>query len=123
MAMAARAAEFEPRLVGPREGIRQALAAAGGLVAVTDPADNPLSGGGADTPGLFALSRLDETGGETLVLFNTSTTAVTAQVEVEPASQRWQAVRGDCAAEASAPASYAVRIPPLDYLICKSTPQ
>jgi microcystin degradation protein MlrC len=57
MAMAARAAEFEPRLVGPREGIRQALAAAGGLVAVTDPADNPLSGGGADTPGLFAVLR------------------------------------------------------------------
>jgi hypothetical protein len=76
-----------------------------------------------DTPGLFAMSRLDEAGGETLVLFNTSTTAVTVQVEVEPASQRWQAVRGDCAAEASAPASYAVRIAPLDYLICKSTPQ
>ena len=76
-----------------------------------------------DTPGLFAMSRIDEAGGETLVLFNTSTAEVTAQVEVEPGSRRWQAVRGDCAAEASAPASYAVRIAPLDYLICKSTPQ
>ena len=76
-----------------------------------------------DAPGIFALSRLDEAGGETLVLFNSSTAEVTAQVEVEPGSLRWQAVRGDCESQASAPASYAVRIPPLDYLICKSTPQ
>jgi neopullulanase len=76
-----------------------------------------------DAPGLFALSRLDQSGGETLALFNSSTAAVTAQVEVEPGSLRWQAVRGDCESQASAPASYAVRIPPLDYLICKSTPQ
>jgi len=52
-AMAARAEAFEPRLLTPREGIARALAAKAGLVAVTDPADNPLSGGGADTPGLF----------------------------------------------------------------------
>jgi microcystin degradation protein MlrC len=53
-AMAARAAEFEPRLLSAREGILSALAASAGPVAVTDPADNPLSGGGADTPALFA---------------------------------------------------------------------
>jgi microcystin degradation protein MlrC len=53
-AMAARAGAFEPRLLAPRDGILRALAAPDGLVAVTDPADNPLSGGGADTPGLFA---------------------------------------------------------------------
>ncbi|WP_395945749.1 alpha-amylase family glycosyl hydrolase [Brevundimonas sp.] len=76
-----------------------------------------------EKPGLFAVSHLDETGGETLVLFNTSTAEVSAQVEVEAASLRWQAVHGDCEAEASAPASYAVRVPPLDYLICKSAAQ
>jgi glycosidase len=75
-----------------------------------------------DKPGLFALSRIGEDGGEILVLFNTSTTPVAAQVEVEPASDRWQALRGDCAPESSAPASVAVRVPPLDYLVCKSVP-
>jgi microcystin degradation protein MlrC len=64
-AMTARAAAFEPRLLAPRDGILRALAAPAGLVAVTDPADNPLSGGGADTPALFAtlLAMRREAGG------------------------------------------------------------
>ncbi|MCL4744515.1 MAG: M81 family metallopeptidase [Burkholderiaceae bacterium] len=53
-AFALRAPEFEPSLLGPREAIERALAAPPGMVAVTDPADNPLSGGAADTPALFA---------------------------------------------------------------------
>jgi microcystin degradation protein MlrC len=45
---------FDVRLPSPREAIAKALASARpGLVAVTDPADNPLSGGGGDTPGLL----------------------------------------------------------------------
>src|SRR5262247_1421328 len=52
-AIRARAAEFTPALVTPDEGLRRALASPAGLVAVTDPADNPYSGGAADTPGLF----------------------------------------------------------------------
>ena len=75
-----------------------------------------------DKPGLFALSRLTDDGGEVLVLFNSSTAPVAAQVEVEPSSLRWQALRGDCAPRSSAPASVAVRVPPLDYLVCKSVP-
>ncbi|RPH43211.1 MAG: M81 family peptidase [Burkholderiales bacterium] len=69
-AMVARAAEFEPRLLSAREGILHALAAAAGPVAVTDPADNPLSGGGADTPALFAtlLAMRREAGGPLAVL-------------------------------------------------------
>ncbi len=68
-AMAARAAEFEPRLVSPREGLWRALAV-GGPVAVTDPADNPLSGGGADTPALLAtlLAMRREAGGPVAAL-------------------------------------------------------
>ena len=73
-----------------------------------------------DEPGLFALSRLMGDGAEVLVLFNSSTAPVTAQVEVEPTSIRWQALRGDCAPESSAPASVRVSVPPLDYLVCKS---
>lgn len=48
-----RAPEFEPHLIAPREGFTRALASPPGLVAITDPADNPLSGGAADTPGLL----------------------------------------------------------------------
>lgn len=50
--------EFAPALVSPEAGLRQALEGPPGLVALTDPADNPYSGGAADTPGLFhALMR------------------------------------------------------------------
>lgn len=74
-----------------------------------------------DGPGLFAVSRFDEQGdGETLIVFNTSTTPVTAQVEVEPSSAAWSAVRGACASAASAPASLGVIVPALDYMICRS---
>ena len=45
---------FDVRLPSPQEAIATALASARpGLIAVTDPADNPLSGGGGDTPGLL----------------------------------------------------------------------
>jgi microcystin degradation protein MlrC len=45
---------FEARLPGAAEAIATALASSRpGLVAITDPADNPLSGGAADTPGLL----------------------------------------------------------------------
>ena len=44
---------FSLRLPSPAEGLRQALAAPPGLIAVVDPADNPLSGGIGDTPGLL----------------------------------------------------------------------
>jgi len=48
-----RRAQFDVRLPTPAEGIAQALAGPPGLVCVTDPADNPYSGGFADTAGLF----------------------------------------------------------------------
>jgi microcystin degradation protein MlrC len=58
-----RVAQFAPQLLAPDEGLRRALASPPGLVAVTDPADNPYSGGAADTPGLFrALLALARTG-------------------------------------------------------------
>jgi microcystin degradation protein MlrC len=48
-----RRVEFDVRLPPPAKGIARALAGPPGLVCVTDPADNPYSGGIADTPGLF----------------------------------------------------------------------
>lgn len=45
---------FDVRLLSAEQALAKALANdRPGLVAVTDPADNPLSGGSADTPGLF----------------------------------------------------------------------
>jgi microcystin degradation protein MlrC len=52
--MAARQARFEARPPSPSEAIAQALALPGEKpAAITDPADNPLSGGIGDTPTLF----------------------------------------------------------------------
>lgn len=46
-------ARFRARAPKPAKGITQALASPPGLVAVLDPADNPMSGGIGDTPELF----------------------------------------------------------------------
>jgi len=52
-AIAARRDRFRVSLPGPEAALAEALAAPPGLVALLDPADNPLSGGIADTPGLL----------------------------------------------------------------------
>ena len=63
-ALRERLPQFEPQLCSPDEGIARALSSPDGLVAVTDPGDNPASGGVADTPALFAqLLRLRRTQG------------------------------------------------------------
>ena len=73
------------------------------------------------SPGLFAVSRFDPGGrGELLIAFNTSTAALSAQVEVDANSVRFASLHGRCAAQAAAPGSYRVEIAPLDYLVCAS---
>jgi microcystin degradation protein MlrC len=52
-AIVARRARFAVALPAPEAALAAALAAPPGLVALLDPADNPLSGGVADTPGLL----------------------------------------------------------------------
>ncbi len=75
----------------------------------------------AETPGLFAVSRhIPDATGETLIIYNTSTAAITANIEVDAASAGWSSSRGDCPATATAPASVRVTVPALDYLICTS---
>lgn len=54
-AIASRRARFAVSLPGPDAALRQALKAPPGLVALLDPADNPLSGGVADTPDLLRV--------------------------------------------------------------------
>ncbi|SHI83200.1 Microcystin degradation protein MlrC, contains DUF1485 domain [Roseomonas rosea] len=54
-AIEARRPRFAVSLPGPEEGLARALAGPPGLVALLDPADNPFSGGIADTPGLLRV--------------------------------------------------------------------
>ncbi|HET6942290.1 MAG TPA: alpha-amylase family glycosyl hydrolase [Sphingomicrobium sp.] len=88
----------------------------------TDPAlrhGAQISRSSGDKPGLLAFSRLDG-GHETLAVFNTSTGPLDAQVVVEPSSRTWTSVAGACAGTAAATGRYHVRVPPLDYLVCRS---
>jgi microcystin degradation protein MlrC len=54
-AIAARQARFDVSLPGPEAALAQALAGPPGLVALLDPADNPFSGGIADTPEMLRV--------------------------------------------------------------------
>ena len=70
-------------------------------------------------PGLFAVSRIDpDNGRELLVAFNTSMTAVSAQVLIESTSRHFAALHGKCQPEPDAPGSYQVHVAPLDYVVC-----
>jgi hypothetical protein len=75
------------------------------------------------TPGLFAVSRIGNDGREILIAFNTSTTALVSQVEVESASLAFKSVRGPCSVRASAPGSVEVKLLPLSYIVCVGGPQ
>ena len=78
--------------------------------------------GWGEAPGLFAVSRFDPvTGQEVLIAFNTATKPLDALVEVEVTSLGFTALRGPCAAKASAPGSVRVTLPPLGYAICAGT--
>ena len=75
-----------------------------------------------DKPGLFALSRRAPSGGgETLAVFNSGTTPISANVQVNASSTRWRSLHGQCAARPAAPGSYRVEVAPLEYLVCKAS--
>jgi glycosidase len=75
----------------------------------------------AEAPGLFAVTRrIPDEAGETLIVYNTSTAPITANIEVDAASADWSSSRGACPTTATAPASVRVTVPALDYLICVS---
>jgi glycosidase len=81
-------------------------------------------------PGLFVVSRVSSrdgaspddggAGGDTeiVVAFNTSVSPVKGQVMTEPGSRRFVSLQGNCADRASAPGSYRVEVPPLDFVVC-----
>ncbi|MBA3881102.1 MAG: hypothetical protein C0500_15480 [Sphingobium sp.] len=72
-------------------------------------------------PGLFAVSRIDPASGEeVLVVFNTDTKPLSANVAIDPATSRLTGLRGACPAAPTAPGSVAVSLAPLDFMICKA---
>jgi glycosidase len=72
-------------------------------------------------PGLFAVSRLDpDTGREVLIVFNTSSAPLSAQVAVNTASHHFVSLRGQCESAAAVPGSYRVSVAALEYIVCAS---
>lgn len=73
----------------------------------------------SEKPGLFATSRFAPgSGDETLILFNTSMSAIDQYVTVETRSTTFTAAIGACPATAAAPGSVRVTLPPLGYAVC-----
>jgi glycosidase len=73
----------------------------------------------SDKPGLFAVSRIDPASGrEIVVAFNTGSEPLAAHVEIDVDSERFSALRGDCATTPGAPGSYEVKLAPLDFVVC-----
>jgi glycosidase len=73
----------------------------------------------SDSPGLFAVSRIDPTTGrEIAIAFNTSLQRLSTVMEVDAGSRRFSALYGHCESEASAPGSYRVVLAPLDFVVC-----
>ena len=71
--------------------------------------------------GLYAFSRIDEeTGTEILFAMNVSDAPRDVAVTVEPGSDRWSSLRGDCPAAATASSSYAVTVPAFGFVLCKA---
>jgi glycosidase len=72
-----------------------------------------------DKPGLLAVSRVDPvTGREVLLAFNTSAKAIDMPVEVDTRSSRFVALAGPCTAQATAPGTVRVTLPPFGYAVC-----
>jgi glycosidase len=73
----------------------------------------------SDSPGLFAVSRLDPaTGREIAIAFNTALQPLTTTMEVDAGSRRFSALYGRCESEVAAPGSYRVVLAPLDFVVC-----
>ena len=71
--------------------------------------------------GLFAVSRIDPASGEeVLVVFNTGSKPLSANVAIDPATSRLTGLRGACPAAPIAPGTVAVNLAPLDFMICKA---
>jgi glycosidase len=70
---------------------------------------------------VFVFSRMDyQSGTEIVVAVNAETEAKSLNVGVDGRAEVFSALLGDCAAKATAPGSYAMNVPALDVVVCKS---
>jgi glycosidase len=70
---------------------------------------------------VFAFSRIDyETGTEVVVAINAETSEQKINIAVDGRSGVFSALLGACAVNATAPGSYALTVPALDVVVCKS---
>ncbi|WP_425233047.1 alpha-amylase family glycosyl hydrolase [Sphingorhabdus sp.] len=75
----------------------------------------------ADTPGLFAVSKIDpDDGHEIVVAFNTSDKAITVNVEVATQSTQFGALYGQCPENADTPGRIKLTLAPLDFAVCEA---
>jgi glycosidase len=75
----------------------------------------------SDKPGLFAVSRFEPgTGREIVLLFNTSTEHLRANVRVETRSKEFEVLAGSCPLTASAPGTIEIELPALSYSVCNA---
>ncbi len=70
--------------------------------------------------GVFAFSRLDEPGGEYLVVLNMRNEAREVNVLVDPRSQTFEALAGACPAQVATTGVVSVAIEPLGWMVCRS---
>lgn len=74
-----------------------------------------------EAPGLFAMTRSDSGSQErVLIVFNTSNQDRSALIEIAYDDRNFVALRGGCEPKVAAPGSVRVRVPRLDYIICRS---
>ena len=74
------------------------------------------------TAGIFAASRFDpDTGGEYLMVFNTSDKPRTANVMLGYDARAFQTLAGNCPARVTAPGSAAFTLPAFGWAVCKVT--
>ena len=69
------------------------------------------------------MSRIGNDGREIVIAFNTSKSALVANVEVEAGTRVFRTVRGPCPASAGAPGSAEVKLLPLSYVVCVGAAQ
>jgi hypothetical protein len=67
------------------------------------------------------MSRIDPSDGtDIVVLFNTSSEAITRRVAVDYRAKAFRSVIGDCPAAPSAPGQLTITLPPLGYAACRA---
>ncbi|WP_300529024.1 alpha-amylase family glycosyl hydrolase [Maricaulis sp.] len=72
--------------------------------------------------GIIALSRLhEESGEEVIIVFNAEQEPVTMNITVDGRSTAWEGLAGGCETSSRTTASYAVTVPPLDFIVCRSS--